>query len=135
MINIDNICCGWARLTIGENKFMVSYLSYLKDDIDELLDFENINEDYNSHRITLEGESNGDLALVSYLTYGTNGYNINIVWHRLYSKENEPVIMTFPYLEFLEEWKRIKEDIRERYIKEFICVQTLEEYEEEDKNY
>ena len=70
MINIDNISAGWADLHLGYCTFSVSYLSYLKMELDMLFDLEERDDESAVNKIILEGEGQGDLTLVAYLTYG-----------------------------------------------------------------
>ena len=70
MINIDNISAGWADLHLGYCTFSVSYLSYLKTELDMLFDLEERDDESAVNKIILEGEGQGDLTLVAYLTYG-----------------------------------------------------------------
>lgn len=140
MIDVTGISCGWATLHIGRHQFEVSYLSDLKHEIDSLLDFDIEKEEYVANRITLEGEGDGDLALISYLTFddlgdSKYGYVLNIVWQRLFGKDKTKIILKFPYNDFCEEWKRVSEDMKDRYIINFICPQTKKEIEEEYERY
>ena len=138
MISITDIRYGWAVLNIGYCSFDVSYLSNLVGEVDWLLDLNVDSDETDCRKSYFEGEGQGDLTLISYLTYGDIGENeydfiINIVWQRLYcgSPEGESyTILKFPYKKIKEEWLKLKEDIKEDYIKNFVCPQTKEEYEE-----
>lgn len=140
MISITDIRYGWAVLNIGYCSFDVSYLTNLVGEIDWLLNLDEQNDEIECKKSYFEGEGQGDLTLVSYLTYGNiddwcdkSDYIINIVWQRLYcgSPEGESyTILKFSYKKFKEEWLKLKENIKEDYIKNFVCPQTKEEYEE-----
>ena len=140
MISVIDIRYGWAVLNIGYCSFDVSYLTNLVGEIDWLLNLDEQNDEIECKKSYFEGEGQGDLTLVSYLTYGNvddqcnkSDYIINIVWQRLYCgspEEESSTILKFPYKKFKEEWLKLKEDIKEDYIKNFVCPQTKEEYEE-----
>lgn len=143
MINIDNISAGWADLHLGYCTFSVSYLSYLKMELDTLFDLEERDDESAVNKIILEGEGQGDLTLVAYLTYGdlnrfeeehapeNFGFILNIVWQRIYSKDDEyHTIMQFPFDKFKKEYAELMERIKDDYIRNFMCVQNEEEYQE-----
>ena len=140
MISITDIRYGWAVLNIGYCSFDVSYLTNLVGEIDWLLNLDEQNDEIECKKSYFEGEGQGDLTLVSYLTYGNiddccdkSDYIINIVWQRLYCgspEEESYTILKFPYKKFKEEWLKLKDNIKEDYIKNFVCPQTKEEYEE-----
>lgn len=140
MINITDIQYGWAVLNIGYCSFEVSYLTNLVGEIDWLLDLDEQRDEVECRKSYFEGEGQGDLTLVSYLTYGDvddwcdkPDYIINIVWQRLYCnplEEESHTILKFPYKKFKEAWLKLKEDIKEEYIKNFVCPQDEEEYKE-----
>ena len=62
VINIDNISAGWADLRLGYCTFSVSYLSYLKTELDMLFDLEERDDESAVNKIILEGEGQGDLT-------------------------------------------------------------------------
>lgn len=134
MINISNIRYGWAQLQIGYCSFWPSYLSDVVAEIDCLLD---LDEDDCSEcrKIYLEGETAGDLILVSYVTFESlkgekSDFILNIVWKRIYAGNYDgETILKFPFKEFKTEWEELKAEIKEDYIKDFIMPQTEEEYE------
>ena len=143
VINIDNISAGWADLRLGYCTFSVSYLSYLKTELDMLFDLEERDDESAVNKIILEGEGQGDLTLVAYLTYGdlnrfeeeyapeNFGFILNIVWQRIYSKDDEHhTIMQFPFDKFKKEYAELMERIKDDYIRNFMCVQNEEEYQE-----
>ena len=87
MISITDIRYGWAVLNIGYCSFDVSYLTNLVGEIDWLLNLDEQNDEIECKKSYFEGEGQGDLTLVSYLTYGNiddlcdkSDYIINIVW-------------------------------------------------------
>ena len=140
MINIYDIEHGWATLEIGYCSFIVSYLSNLKGEIDYLLDLSESEDISSCRKIVLEGESAGDLVLVSYLTYGKINdkyeYILNIVWQRAYSgKEDFITNMKFSYKDFKKEWKILTDAIKFLYINNFVMPSDIEEYEEELRIY
>lgn len=148
MIDINNVFAGWANLRIGYCTFYVSYLSDLKAELDDLF-FGLDNKTENMvHRIVLSGENNGDLSLVAYLTYeelnpyltmeeqkdrGDIDYCdsvLNIVWQNIYSQRTSSIaILKFPYKKFLEEYKKLTKEIKEKYIEEFLCSISKTEYQ------
>lgn len=142
MINIDNINYGWADLHLGHCVFSVSYLSCLKQELDYIFNLNTEASTSGANQTILEGESEGDLCLVTYLTFGNLGMfdikkdgeygNIlNIVWQRVNSNEDSNItFLRFPYEDFMEEYRQLTEDIKENYIRNFVCVQDEEEYEE-----
>lgn len=147
MIDIYNISAGWADLQIGYCMFSVSYLSDLKGDLDYLFDL-----DDDVKRIILNGEGHGDLSLTAYLTSGNvnqflstakqrnieDAFDniINIVWQPLYcGYEDFPIILKFPYKEFMDEYKMIVTNIKENYIENFVCPQNDDERAEAFKKY
>lgn len=148
VININNISAGWADLYIGYCVFSVSYLSYLKEELDILFDLEERNDESAVNKIILEGENQGDLTLVAYLTYGdlnkfeneykpeNFGYILNIIWQPIYGKDDEHhTIMQFPFDKFKKEYNELMESIKEDYIWHFRCAQNEEEYKEILANY
>ena len=135
MINVYGIEHGWATLEIGYCSFIVSYLSNLKGEIDYLLDLSESEDISSCRKIVLEGESAGDLALVSYLTYGKINdkyeYILNIVWQRIYSGNEDFITnMKFSYKDFKKEWKNLSDCMKTTYLYNFVCPQDDEEYEE-----
>lgn len=140
MINITDIEHGWATLHIGYCSFDVSYLTNLVGEIDWLLGLDKSNDEADCKKSYFEGEGQGDLTLISYLTYDNVSdeekkydYILNIVWQRLYCSklgDNGFTILKFPFKEFKEEWLELKENIKENYIKNFVCPQDEEEYQE-----
>lgn len=138
MISITDIKFGWAMLNIGYCSFCVSYLTNLVGEIDWLLDLDEQRDEVECRKSYFEGESQGDLTLISYLTFGDIGeekpdYILNIVWQRIYCgiPEGEShTVLKFPYKKFKKEWLEFKEFIKEEYIKNFVCPQDKEEYEE-----
>lgn len=140
MINIYEIEHGWATLEIGYCSFIVSYLSNLKGEIDYLLDLSESEDISSCRKIVLEGESTGDLVLVSYLTYGKINdkyeYILNIVWQRIYSgKEDFITNMEFSYKDFKKEWEVLTDAIKFLYINNFVMPSDIEEYKEELRIY
>lgn len=138
MISITDIKYGWAILNIGYCNFCVSYLTNLVGEIDWLLDLDIYSDEIDCRKSYFEGEGQGDLTLIAYLTYGDigekeYGYILNILWQRLYcdeQEENSFTLLKFPYQKFKEEWLKVKEEIKENYIKNFVCPQDEEEYQE-----
>ena len=143
MINIIDIQYGWATLNIGYCSFDVSYLSDSKEEIEYLLSLDVDMYEGESRKVYLEGESQGDLTLISYLTFGCinpdeYGYILNIVWQRLFCDEIDGggvTVMKFPFEKFKDEWSSLKKDMKDDYIKNFICPQSDEEYESELERY
>lgn len=138
MISVTDIKYGWAFLNIGYCSFEVSYLTNLVGEIDWLLDLDIYSDEVDCKKSYFEGEGKGDLTLISYLTFGDigedkPGYILNIVWQRLYCGEQEGncfTILRFPYDKFKKEWLEEKENIKENYIKNFVCPQDEDEYQE-----
>lgn len=141
MIEISDIRAGWANLHIGNYMFCVSYLSDIVYELNRLF---NINI-FESKKVTLEGETNGDLTLVSYITFGNvndllpmskqhdndYGYILNIICQDSHSTN----IVKYPYTEFMEEYKQMKAIIKPNYIKNFLCPQDEEEYKYFEEHY
>lgn len=145
MINITDIEAGWATLTLGYCSFDVSYLSDLVAELDALFCCSEIEDkDMFVRKIILEGEGHGDLSLVAYLTFNdvnqylpTNkqyneenkyDYIINIVWQKIFCGDEDSItILKFPYRELLEQYKQLKEVIKEDYVTNFLCPQSEEE--------
>jgi len=120
MIAITDIKYGWATLYISYASFVVSYLSDLMGEIDRLLDL----DDDGCQKIYLEGESGGDLILVSYLTYehieDKTQSVINIVWQRVFSREQYGhTLIKLPYEKLKAEWAKEKVAIKDEYEKNF----------------
>ena len=147
MIDIYDISFGWAVLQIGYCVFNASYLTDIKSELDYLFFDLGGTDECSVRKVILEGESQGDLALISHLTFedvnqylptskqrGTSDnydYVLNIIWQRLYSSDaNSLTIMKFPYREFLEEYKELINNIKDDYINGFICPDNDEEYRE-----
>lgn len=140
VIDIYDMRAGWATLQIGDCIFDVSYLSDLKYELDKLIRLhEEVDKiGYEVNRCILEGEGRGDLSLVSYLTFGSMedffseeyfnkrplkyDYIINIVWEEMYSDDSKPIVLKFPFKEFVAEYKAMTEDICDRYIHNFLCI-------------
>ena len=155
MVDIYDIGAGWASLKIGECVFDVSYLSDLKSELDNLFKFDihDINTiNFKANKIILEGEGHGDLSLVAYLTFeDTNeylpgaelrdedsryDYILNIIWQNVYNSDNTPAsLIKCPYKEFMDEYNNLTKKIKDDYIKNFLCPQDDEEYEEALINY
>lgn len=134
MINITDIKYGWATLHIGFCSFDCSYLTDIRASLDKLLVFKNADS---VNKIIVEGEGQGDLSLVAHLTFedindylktseqlsddDRYDYVINIFWQRLYSRESNSVcLLKFPYKKFVDEWLRVKKEIKESYEKDFM---------------
>lgn len=151
MIHIDNINAGWASLNIGNFSFYVSYLSELITELDRLF---YLLEDDEVNRVILEGESEGDLSLVAYLTFeevnhylsissqrskdDSHGYIINIVWQNLFSTNmNEFAILRFPYKEFLNDYLKMRndEEFKQLYLEEFLMPVDEQERQENENVY
>lgn len=137
MISITDIKYGWAILNIGYCSFEVSYLTNLVGEIDWLLDLDMARDETECRKSYFEGEGQGDLTLISYLTFGDVGekepdYILNLVWQRVYceAEENSFTVMKFPFRKFKEEWLSLKEEMKEIYIRNFVCPQDDEEYQE-----
>lgn len=147
MIDVYNISFGWAVLQIGYCVFNASYLTDIKSELDYLFFDLKGTDECGVHKVILEGEGQGDLALISHLTFedvnqylpiskqrdtsSNYDYVLNIIWQRLYSSDaNSFTIMKFPYKEFLEEYKELINDIKDDYISGFICPNNDEEYRE-----
>lgn len=123
MINVCDIEHGWATISIGCCQFSVSYLSDFVYEIDDLL---NLSDENSVKKIVLDGESQGNLSLVSHLTFENVNeylnvhqqrkddiydYVINIVWQCNCSTHGSNCcILKFPYKEFIAEWKKIISD-------------------------
>lgn len=141
MIGVSDIRAGWANLHIGNYTFCVSYLSDIVHELNRLFDI-NL---FESKKIKLEGETSGDLTLVSYITFGNvndllpmskqhdndYGYILNIICQ----DNNNTNIVRYPYTEFMEEYKQMKAIIKPNYIKNFLCPQDEEEYKYFEKHY
>lgn len=149
MINITDITFGWATLHLGYCSFDVSYLSDLKYELDKLFDLDTFHDDTTVKRVVLEGEGQGDLGLIAYLTFddlryylkideykeldekSRCGYILNIIWQREYSSDGNSIsILKFPYDKFMDEYKTLMNNIKETYIRDFICPYSPEEYQE-----
>ena len=151
MIHIDNINAGWASLNIGNFSFYFSYLSELVTELDRLF---YLLEDDEVNRVILEGESEGDLSFVAYLTFDevnhylststqrNDGdeydYVINIVWQNLFSSNmNEFAILRFPYKEFLNSYLEMRndEEFKQLYLEEFLMPVDEQERQENENVY
>lgn len=151
MIDIYDIGAGWACLQIGDCVFSVSYLSNLKKELDYLLNFQSEDIDLTTHKVVLEGEGHGDLSLVAHLTfedvnqYLPNSkareddkkydYVLNILWQNIFSGNRNFALIKYPYNEFMQEYNSLVSSIKDVYIRDFICPNTNDEYEEALKEY
>ena len=138
MIDIYNILYGWLTLKIGDCEFTASYINDVKKDLDYLFNFR---DKESIKKRVLDGESTGDLLLVTYLTYEnintdsstdeeTYGYLINIVWHELYNSGKEIKVLSFPYYAFRKEYLNLCKEIKDRYIKFFLMPTDKNEEKE-----
>ena len=92
------------------------------------------------------------LSLVAYLTFedaneylpdaefrdedNRYDYILNIIWQNVYNGDNTPVsLIKCPYKEFMDEYNNLIKKIKDDYIKNFLCPQNDEEYEEALINY
>lgn len=63
-------------------------------------------------------------------------YILNIIWQNVYNSDNTPASLTkCPYKEFMDEYNNLIKKIKDDYIKNFLCPQDDEEYEEALINY
>lgn len=151
MIDIYGIEAGWACLQIGSCMFNVSYLSGLKKELDDLFSFEGDNIDLIVNKIILEGEGHGDLSLVAHLTFedvnqylpnsksreenDKHDYVLNIMWQNIFSDNKCFSLIKYPYKEFMQEYQKLTNSIKDEYVRNFICPQDSEEYNEALSNY
>lgn len=107
LITLSKPIYGWIDLSIGENEFIVSYLSDILAELDYLF---NLKDDMHTNRILLEGEGQGDIYLTAYTR--NSGSEIVIIWQHAYTEE-KPIAMQFPYWEFMEAYSEQKSKITE----------------------
>lgn len=120
MIDLGAPWCGWEELTIGRKCFPVSYLSDLWQELDDLFDLEDDVDNLAVKRIMLEGESYGDLHLTAMRR--KYGEELMIIW----DDEEDYVVMTFPYKEFMLEYIKEKNNIGENvYVRDFLMEERI----------
>jgi hypothetical protein len=110
---IPETAIGWLYLTINDNKFCVSYLSDFYKEMEKLLTFSENTYDMQANRIYLDGEGK-DL----YLTAWRHDNLLFIVWE-CETDELVTELMKFDYDDFLNEFNKNFEVIREDYYTRF----------------
>lgn len=151
MIDIYNIKAGWAVLQIGNCVFSVSYLCDLKLELDKLFGFHQDIVDTQVNKTILDGESQGNLSLITHLTFedvnqylptsrlrqesDKYDYVLNIVWQNIFSDNKCFALIKYPYKEFMCEYKELIKRIKDEYIVNFICPHDDEEYKSALDNY
>ncbi len=127
MIKVLSIAYGWLVFEITDGvhsmKFQDSYLDDFVEEIDYLLEFDFNDTEIDSKAIVLDGEG-VNLYLVSFKDMLED--NFYITWKR---NDEYPVTMSFNYEEFVKEWKKTKELIKDDYKKHFL-MEDEDDYDE-----
>jgi len=116
IINITNIRDGWLDLYLFNQKFIVSYLTDVAEEIEKIFNIHHLSSNFSQHPTqTLYFDGEGTEL---YLTVRLNWEILEFIWEE-YNNHEKLVVFSCHYDKFLSAWKELWNKIEDEYEENF----------------